>query len=763
MKAAGSAGGRAPALTSRTLAGLQWAFLGAGARTLLSLGIVMALSRLLTPEDFGRMAIALVFLALAETAGRRSIGPAIMQRLELTEGHVATGLTLALAIGVVLTAVLLAMAPLVGAVTGDAGVVPVLEVLAGAAMLSALGVTSEHLLRRDLRFREVMAASILSQAVGHGLVALALALLDHGVWALVWGLLARHGVFALAVVAFRPPPRRLRLCRREAAELLRTGGGFSAIALLNAAARHGVNLLVARALGPAALGLYTRASRLALAPAIPTPVLRSVLMPAMASRQDRRERIASVHQNGLEIYFLAAFPASLMVAVAAPEIVAFVLGGQWQGAVPAVRVLALAGAFRACDALHLSVVRAMGAVWRESWRRGSCLVVLAAGAWLGSRWGLAGVAAAVAAAWLVLHLLVAQLALSLLRIGWRRYGRRLVPALWAALWATPALWLAAALARDASLGAAAALAVELTAWGAAGGAAVYLAPAFARPAFPHWVLAQFRFDEMGRAGSVARAVLRHLARRWPRPDGGAADGGGADAAGGTDRTPEPSASAQAAPARPRGRYKRAFDLALVAGSTPVLALLWLAAALAVRLEDGGPVLLMQPRLGRGGRLFDMLKFRTMAVDAEAGTGPVWAAEDDPRATRVGRVLRRLHLDELPQVVNVLKGEMSLVGPRPERPELAARIERSVPGFSRRLAVRPGIAGLAQARQSQGMPAGAGMRTNAGRKLRYDMLYIAKMSPWLDLRLCVRCLYLALRGARRPAVSGRVPPKRATFR
>lgn len=189
----------------------------------------------------------------------------------------------------------------------------------------------------------------------------------------------------------------------------------------------------------------------------------------------------------------------------------------------------------------------------------------------------------------------------------------------------------------------------------------------------------------------------------------------------------------------RGGYKRPFDLALLGLALVLLAPLWvglgLAIALAVRLADGGPALYRQTRLGRGGAVFEILKFRTMAVGAEAGTGPVWAARDDARITRVGRVLRRFHLDELPQAINILRGEMSLVGPRPERPELAARIERTVPGFAARLRVRPGLAGLAQAK-------GAGWRDQA-LKLHYDNLYIAAMSPWLDLKLCVRCLLRTL--------------------
>ena len=202
----------------------------------------------------------------------------------------------------------------------------------------------------------------------------------------------------------------------------------------------------------------------------------------------------------------------------------------------------------------------------------------------------------------------------------------------------------------------------------------------------------------------------------------------------------------------RDGYKRPFDLAVVALALVLLAPLWavlgLGIALAIRVEDGGPVLFRQARLGRGGAVFEILKFRTMIVGAEDGSGPVWAAPGDARRTRVGRVLRRVHLDELPQVVNIVRGEMSLVGPRPERPELAARFERAAPGFRARLRVRPGVAGLAQA-------VGA-YHWEPRRKLRYDKLYIAKMSPWLDIRLIGACIarVLAGRGPAGPAAGAR---------
>ena len=190
----------------------------------------------------------------------------------------------------------------------------------------------------------------------------------------------------------------------------------------------------------------------------------------------------------------------------------------------------------------------------------------------------------------------------------------------------------------------------------------------------------------------------------------------------------------------RERYKRPFDLTLVGLALVLLFPLWLvlgiAIVLAIRLGSRGPALYSQPRLGRDGRIFHILKFRTMVEDAEERTGPVWAAWRDTRTTAVGRVLRRFHLDELPQVVNVVRGEMSLVGPRPERPALAERVERKVPGFSKRLQVRPGIAGLAQAQGGHGML--------PRHKFRYDMRYIARMSPWLDLKLCMACVRKVVR-------------------
>jgi lipopolysaccharide/colanic/teichoic acid biosynthesis glycosyltransferase len=178
-----------------------------------------------------------------------------------------------------------------------------------------------------------------------------------------------------------------------------------------------------------------------------------------------------------------------------------------------------------------------------------------------------------------------------------------------------------------------------------------------------------------------------------------------------------------------------------------LAPLVLLAMLAVRLTSPGPALYAQRRLGRGGRLITIYKIRTMYQDSERKSGPVWSQADDPRVTVVGRLLRRSHADELPQLVSVLKGEMSLIGPRPERPEIAGVLAQAFPDYPARLAACPGLTGLAQVLLPPDSDL-AGVR----RKLRYDLYYLEHMSFGLDLRVLLATV-LHLASVPAPAIAG----------
>lgn len=186
--------------------------------------------------------------------------------------------------------------------------------------------------------------------------------------------------------------------------------------------------------------------------------------------------------------------------------------------------------------------------------------------------------------------------------------------------------------------------------------------------------------------------------------------------------------------------KRVFDifgalLGLVLGAIPALV-----AAVAMRLETRGPLFILQPRVGRGGRIFDMVKLRSMVADAERDGQAKWADVEDPRITPVGRWVRRLRLDELPQFVNVLMGQMSLVGPRPERPEMHDQIVKVHPEFAIRVAVKPGLTGLAQIFNGY-----ADSVDSSQRKLAYDRRYIANISLGFDFTLLLRTVKVVLTG------------------
>jgi len=186
--------------------------------------------------------------------------------------------------------------------------------------------------------------------------------------------------------------------------------------------------------------------------------------------------------------------------------------------------------------------------------------------------------------------------------------------------------------------------------------------------------------------------------------------------------------------------KRVLDVAL---SILFLGLGWpilLAVALAIKLDSRGPVFFRQERVGERGRIFTLLKFRTMVENAEATTGPVWAPEEDSRVTRVGRWLRATRLDEFPQVLNVLKGQMSFIGPRPERPHFVARLQEKIPYYAQRHTIKPGITGWAQVRYHYGATF-----EDAEEKLQYDLYYVKNMSLFLDMLILLSSIQVVLFG------------------
>ena len=269
-----------------------------------------------------------------------------------------------------------------------------------------------------------------------------------------------------------------------------------------------------------------------------------------------------------------------------------------------------------------------------------------------------------------------------------------------------------------------------------------------------------RGRSIDRSGGDRRAASVRRRRVTRRPQGSCRlDGGACGRPGharqarveraecrGALRARSPGGGSRVGRGRPRLRMlKRAFDIVVSGTGLLVSSPIWVLVAVAIKVEDGGPILFAQERVGLGGRVFRAYKFRSMVPDAERHTGAVQATANDPRVTRVGRVLRSTALDELPQLWNILKGDMSIVGPRPLRPGEADTTAdgrhlplASIPGYERRHRIRPGLTGIAQVYAPRDMP-----RTG---KFKYDLLYQRRAGFCLDLRLILRSFWITARGA-----------------
>lgn len=188
------------------------------------------------------------------------------------------------------------------------------------------------------------------------------------------------------------------------------------------------------------------------------------------------------------------------------------------------------------------------------------------------------------------------------------------------------------------------------------------------------------------------------------------------------------------------RIKRFMDLVLSVIGLTITAPVVGFAALLIKLDSPGPIIYSQKRLGKGGKVFKIYKLRTMRCDAEKKSGAVWAQKNDPRITAAGRLLRKTRIDEIPQLLNVFKGDMSIVGPRPERPELVLTLKKAIHDYEKRLMVKPGITGLAQVKHKYDESI-----EDVKTKVRYDLMYMQNMRLSTDLRILAETFGVVLTG------------------
>jgi O-antigen/teichoic acid export membrane protein len=334
-------------LSRQTISGLRWQLLAGVVRFISQFGIGIALARLLPPEDFGIVGIATIVTGFAATLANLGLGPALVQRKEVTERHIRVAYTLSLGVSVFMTLGLYASAAIVAAFFNDSRVAAVLQVLSLTFLFTGFGIVSGALLTRRLAFRVIVTIELLASIIGYGGVAVAMAIAGYGYWSLVGGMMVQTVLStSLKYIAARHSLRPL-VAPAEIRHLVGFSLGVSLEGTANYFARQGDYFVVGRMMSATSLGYYARAYALMTLPlTFLGSALSRVLFPAASRVQHDRERFRRAYLTTLSVSVAVALPISLSMVILAPELILTLYGAAWAPTIPLLQILALFGAFR---------------------------------------------------------------------------------------------------------------------------------------------------------------------------------------------------------------------------------------------------------------------------------------------------------------------------------------------------------------------------------------------------------------------------------
>jgi len=454
-----------------------WTASSSGLNAVLKVVVLVVLARLLSPADFGIVGAALILIGFSAIFSQLGLGPALVQRRDLEPRHIQTAFAASLTFGLLLAGLLWVTAPAVARFFHIEGSVDVLRALAWIFPVKGLSGVAECLVQRELRFRWLASRDVISYALGYGLVGIVLAWAGWGVWALVAAQITQTVLNTAILLAFRPPMLRPLPSWSAFVELMDFGVGFTAARVANFLASQGDSIVVGRVLGPQALGIYTRAYQLMAVPAgLFGDVLDRVLFPTMAKVQGDAQRLAGAYLQAVASIALVMLPIGVVMTVLAPEFIIVLLGPRWANVIPPLQVFAIGLLFRTSYKMSDSIARATGAVYRRAWRQAIYAALIFLGAWVGSRWGLAGVAAGVLGSQVINFILMADLSLAVAHTTWRRFAEAHVPAALTALLAGTVAWLSVLALRHGGAGPAVRLVVAALVTIAAVGLALRIIP-----------------------------------------------------------------------------------------------------------------------------------------------------------------------------------------------------------------------------------------------------------------------------------------------
>ncbi len=412
-------------LKNETLGGFFWLFGGSGSQAVLQIIVLSILARLVTPYEFGVIGIALIVIRFSRIFSQMGMGPALVQRPELTQAHIRTGFTSSLLLGGFFALTLIASAPYVAAFFEMPELTAVLKVIALIFIIDSFVVVSQSLLQRKLKLKLYALAEVISYAIGYSTVGITLAYLGFGVWALVYARLGQVLIRSV-IVSYLEPHSVIPYWNHKAfKELFYFGSGYTIAKIANYLAGQGDNLVVGKLLGADALGFYSRAYQIMVAPAaLIGGSLDTALFPAMSTVQKNKKKLQNAFLRSIELIALASLPASAVIIVNAPEIVLVLLGENWTDVIFPLQILGAGMLFRVSYKISDSLARALGVVYKRAWRQIVYATAIFIGAYVGSYWNIDGVAVGVTIAIVVNFLLMAHLSLKELGTGWSPFFER---------------------------------------------------------------------------------------------------------------------------------------------------------------------------------------------------------------------------------------------------------------------------------------------------------------------------------------------------
>lgn len=411
-------------LTETTIAGLGWTSLAMGAQAILQIVALIFLARLLSPNEFGLFAAALVIGGFSAIFSDLGVSPAIVQRKDLEPRHVRTGFTLSIMLSLAVAVAVFLSAENIASFFHIPALADVVRVMVIGFPLQGFSTVAQSMAMRNFRFRWLALVDAAAFALGFVVVAPILTFLNFGVFALVAAYLTQHSVRTAVLLYGQPHEKKPMLDFRAAGELLYFGAGFTIAKICNYFATQADNLVVGRWLGPIALGLYSNAYQLMASPAtLLGQVLDRVLFPTMASVQHEPDRLIRAYRSGIFVCATVMLPFSVFIVILAPEIVLILLGPVWADVAIPLRILACAMLFRTSYKISDTIVRATGAVYARAWRQAIFAAAVLLGAIIGQNWGLAGVATGVFAALALNFGQMAHLSLRLTGMRWGDFAR----------------------------------------------------------------------------------------------------------------------------------------------------------------------------------------------------------------------------------------------------------------------------------------------------------------------------------------------------